>query len=101
MELVLLVAREKERLVERTRQERERIDLARDLHEVVVTDVVPCAREETIALQPEDLGIGVDARRKRSRLADVRIDLEERVAHGGDASYPVEDTLARVATSSS
>src|SRR5438445_5629246 len=87
MELVLLIARQEERLVERTRQERERMDLARDLHEVVGTDIVPRAREQTIALQPEDLGIGVDARRKRSRHADVGVDLEERIGHGGDATY--------------
>jgi hypothetical protein len=57
------------------------MDLARDLHEIVVTRVVPRSREDAITLDPEDLGIGVHARWKRSRDADVRIDGEVRVAH--------------------
>ena len=81
MDLVLLIAREKERLVEGTGKQRERMDLPCDLDEVVVTGVVPRSREETVALQVEDLGIGVHPGRKRSRDADVRIDLEQPIAH--------------------
>jgi hypothetical protein len=66
-----------------------------------VTGVVPRAREETVALQPEDLGIGVHTRRKCPSDSNVWIDLEEQVAHAGDASYRIWTPFARVATSSS
>jgi len=78
---VARVAREHERLVERAWYERERVDLPRDLHEVVVTGVLPGAREHAVALRAEELGIGVHARRQRARNADVGVDLECRVAH--------------------
>ena len=83
VDFVLLIPREKERLVERTGEQRERMDLPCDLHEVVVTRVLPRPRKDAIALEPEDLGIGVHASWKRSRDADVGVDLEERVTHRG------------------
>ena len=83
VDLVLLISRQQKRLVERTREQRERMDLPRDLHQIVVTGVVPRAREEPIALKPEDLGIGVHARGQGSRHADVGVDLEQRIAHRG------------------
>src|SRR5438046_10697393 len=46
VDLILLISREKERLIESARQEREWVDLPRDLHEVVVSGVVPRARED-------------------------------------------------------
>ena len=57
VDLVLLISREKERLIERAWQQREWVDLPRDLHEVVVSGVVPRAREDAVALKLEDLGI--------------------------------------------
>src|SRR2546430_12416475 len=54
-----------------------------DLHEIVVPGVVPRAREETVPLQPEDLGVRVDTSGKGSRDADVRVYLEERIGHSG------------------
>src|SRR6185437_8384320 len=83
MDLVLLIARQEKWLVERAGQQRERVDLPRDLHEIVVAGVVPRARKDAIALKPEDLGIGIDARRKRSRDANVGVDIEQRIAHRG------------------
>jgi hypothetical protein len=48
VEPVLLVPGQQERLVEGARKQRERIQLPRDFHEVVVPRVTPGAREETI-----------------------------------------------------
>src|SRR5438132_4687138 len=83
VELVFLVARQEEGLIERARQQREGMHLPGDLHEVVVPGVVPRPREETLPLQPEDLGIRVHTSGKGSRDADVRIYLEKRIAHSG------------------
>jgi hypothetical protein len=63
VDLVFQVSRQQEWLVESARQQCERMHLTGDLHEVVVTGVVPRAREETVALESEDLGVGVHARR--------------------------------------
>src|SRR5256885_7134998 len=58
VELVLLVARQKEWLVERAREQRERGGLPRGPHEGVVSGVVPGARGKTIALESEELPVG-------------------------------------------
>src|SRR5438093_9688219 len=73
---VLSVAREKERFVEGPRQQRERIDLSRDLHDIVVRDVLPGARENAVLLRAKKYRIGIHASRQRARDADIRIDRE-------------------------
>ena len=53
MNLITCVAREKERLVKGARQERERMDLARDFHDIVMRRVLPRSREHAVALNAE------------------------------------------------
>src|SRR5439155_63111 len=76
MDLVVRVAREEQGLVQRARQQRERVDLACHLDDLVVSGPLPRAREDALALGAEDLRIGVHARGQRASDADVRVDGE-------------------------
>src|SRR5438552_7630044 len=100
VQLVVAVAGQDQRLVEPAREEREREHLPRDAHEIVMSGVLPRAREDPLALQLEQRGIRIHARWKRRRGADVGIDAERPVGHGGDAMArrlkPMPDAYALV-----
>src|SRR5688500_9393469 len=96
MHAVLRVTREEQRLVESPGQQRERIDLARDLHDIVVRRVLPGPREYASLLRAKQCWIGIDASRQRLRDADISIDAELRFRSfrsvhrcGCYASYPL------------
>src|SRR5688500_14904535 len=76
MHAVLRVTREEQRLVESAGQKRERIDLPRDLHHIVVRRVLPGPREYSALLRAKDRWIGIHASGQRSRDANVWIDAE-------------------------
>jgi len=68
MKGVLRVACEKQRLVERARQEGEGKDLAGDLHDIVVRRVLPRPREHAVTLRAEEYRIGIRTSRQRRAL---------------------------------
>src|SRR5207247_3696774 len=80
-DLVAQVARQDQRLIEGAGQERERVHLPRHLHEVVVGGVLPRAREHAVALRPEEVWIRVHPCRQGPGKANIRVDLEDHVAH--------------------
>ena len=57
VDLVVAVAGQDQRLVEPAGEEREREHLPRDTHEVVMSGVLPGAREDALALELEERGI--------------------------------------------
>ena len=76
MDRVCAVPREKERLIQCARHEREGEDLPGDPHDLVVRGVVPRPSEHQVALRAEELGVRIHATGQRARDADVGVDVE-------------------------
>ena len=97
VEAILAIAREQERLVQRSGQQREGEHLAGDADDVVVSGVLPRPREHLLPLERERLRIRVDTRRQRLGHPDVGIDLEPAGAHRRmvSAGPPVPLTVGR------